>query len=104
MTWLLWHGELPSRRERDSFRATLAAHRTLPEPTLALLRLCAERGVAPMDALEMATATLSLMSNDAVGIVARMPTIVAAYWHLRQAARPLPLAPILGTPRTSSSC
>ena len=91
VTWLLWHGELPSRSERDSFRATLAVHRSLPEPTLALLRLCAEREVAPMDALEMATATLSLIANDAVGIVARMPTIVAAHWNLRH-GRP-PVAP-----------
>ena len=89
MTWLLWHGEPASRSEREAF-GDACRHRTLPEPTLALLRLCAERGVAPMDALEMATATLSLIANDAVGIVARMPTIVAAYGNLRQA---LPVAP-----------
>jgi len=32
-TWLLWHGELPSRQMLDGFRATLAAARALPEST-----------------------------------------------------------------------
>ncbi len=30
-TWLLWHGERPSARELDTFRAELAAHRNYLE-------------------------------------------------------------------------
>ena len=40
-TWLLWHGDLPTARELESFRADLAAQRELPPATLAILRECA---------------------------------------------------------------
>ena len=38
----------------------------------------------------MAVGTLSLVTDDAIGIVARMPTIVAAYSRLRDGKEPLP--------------
>ena len=40
-TWLLWHGELPSTMQLESFRAELAAARALSPATVALLRECA---------------------------------------------------------------
>src|SRR5215207_174654 len=95
-TWLLWHGDLPSAAQLDRFRGALAAERTLPDATLALLRACAARGVDSMDALRMAAGTLSLVSNDATAIVARMPTIVAAYSRLRHGQEPIPPRPALG--------
>src|SRR4030095_7117736 len=88
-TWLLWHGELPSASELDTFRAELAAVREVPDATIALLRDCARRQVDAMDALRMAAGTLSLVSDDAVGIVARVPTIGAPYWRLRNGLEPL---------------
>lgn len=88
-TWLLWHGELPSEPELDAFRAALAGDRAIPEPTLVLLRECAARGLDAMDALRMAAGTLSLVTADPGGIVARVPTIVASYWRLRQGGEPL---------------
>lgn len=81
-TWLLWHGVLPTDAELDAFRADLAAHRELPRATLAILRECAHARVDPMDALRMALGTVSLVSTDAVAIVALAPTIVAAYARL----------------------
>jgi citrate synthase len=42
-----------------------------------------------MDALRMAAGTLSLVSAEATGIVARVPTIVASYWRLRNRQEPL---------------
>ncbi|HEX5474492.1 MAG TPA: citrate synthase/methylcitrate synthase [Vicinamibacterales bacterium] len=89
MTWLLWHGTLPSGAALEAFRAELAALRALPPAALALLREAAHAGIAPMDALRMTAGTLSLESGDPVAIVARMPTIVAAYWRLRRGAEPL---------------
>ena len=83
-TWLLWHGDLPSAGQLDRFRASLAAERVLPDTALAVLRACADRKVDAMDALRMAAGTISLVTSEAPGIVARMPTIVAAYsrlWH-----------------------
>lgn len=88
-TWLLWHGDLPSGEELDRFGAALASARSLPDPTLALVRDCARRGVDPMDALRMAVGTLSLVSDDPAGIVARVPTIVASHWRLRQGREPI---------------
>jgi citrate synthase len=83
-TWLLWHGELPSPAQLAGFRSELAAARELPLATLALLHDCVHHGVDAMDALCIAAGTLSLLSDDAPGIVGRVPTIVAAYWRLRQ--------------------
>jgi citrate synthase len=88
-TWLLWHGDLPTSRQLDVFRAALAAARRLPPPTMALLRECAASRLDAMDALRVATGTLSLGSDDATEIVARVPTIVAAYWRLQRGEEPL---------------
>src|SRR5437870_7271337 len=62
-TWLLWHGDLPSSGELETFRASLAAERGLPPATLVLLRECASRAIDPMDALQIAASTISLSSG-----------------------------------------
>src|SRR3954451_216037 len=43
--WLLWHGEMPD--DVTAVRNALAERRTLPAPTLELLRGCAERRTGP---------------------------------------------------------
>ena len=95
-TWLLWRGELPTAAELEAFRAELSARRALPAAAMALLRECARAGIDAMDALRMAAGTLSLAGkdlkrdrHDALGIVARFPTIVAAYWRLGQGQEPI---------------
>jgi citrate synthase len=85
-TWLLWHGELPTVRQLDTFHARLAAERTLPPAMVALLHECARAALEPMDALRVAAGALSLASDDPCAIVARFPTIVATYWRLRLGA------------------
>jgi citrate synthase len=95
-TWLLWHGDLPTAVQLAAFRTELAAARVLPAATMELLRQAAAAAVDPMDALRMAAGTLSLASNDAIAIVARCPTIVAAYWRLRRGDDPLPPRADLG--------
>jgi len=87
--WLLWHGDLPSARQLEVFRAELAAERALPFATASLLRESAQRDVDPMDALRMAAGTISLAADHALAIVARFPTIVATFWRLRTGAEPL---------------
>jgi citrate synthase len=82
-TWLLWHGVLPTRAQLAGFRNQLAERRALPPATLALLGSCRDTSLAPMDALRIAAGTLSLVSDDEIGIVARMPTVVAAYARLQ---------------------
>jgi citrate synthase len=88
-TWLLWYGDLPSQRELNGFRRTLAAQRALPRATLTLLRECAHQRLDPMDALRMAVGTLSLRSDDPHAVLALCPTIVAGYWRLLHEAEPL---------------
>jgi len=95
-TWLLWHGDLPSPAQLDAFRADLASQRDLPVSTIALLEDCARHDVEPMDALRMAAGTLSLVSDDATAIVARIPTVVAAYSRLQQGQPVVPPSPELG--------
>ena len=95
-TWLLWHGELPTARQLDAFRTELAAERTLTPATLDLIRECARRGVDPMDALRIAAGTISMTSDQAVAIVARVPTIVAAFARLRRGAEPVEPRPDFG--------
>jgi citrate synthase len=89
VTWLLLHGELPSAGALDAFREELSAVRGIPPATIAVLRECAYGHVDAMDALRMAAGTLSLVSDDAAGIVARVPTIVASYWRLQRGEEPL---------------
>ena len=88
-TWLLWHGDLPSSPQLDAFRAELAAERELPSATIVLLRECARLGLEPMDALCIAAGTISMASGAAKAIVARFPTIVAAFWRLRHDREPI---------------
>ncbi len=88
-TWLLWHGELPTAAQLEAFRDDLARARRIPDATLDLLRACARRQLPAMDALRVAAGTLSLDSDQAAGIVARVPTIVASYWRLRHGREPI---------------
>jgi citrate synthase len=95
-TWLLWNGRLPTVSELDAFRSTLAAERELPAATLRLLRDCAQASVDPMDALRIAAGTISMTSQEAPAILARVPVIVAAFWRLRAGDEPLAPRPDLG--------
>jgi citrate synthase len=88
-TWLLWNGRLPTTVELEGFRGELAARRAIPAATFALLGECARAATDPMDALRIAAGTISLDSDDAATIVAKVPTIVAAFWRLRAGNEPI---------------
>ena len=97
VTYLLWHGALPTAAQLAEFRASLAAQRRLPPAALPLLQAAAEAQLPVMDALRLAAGTLGLApgSSDAdlraagAGLLARTATLVAAYWRLRQGQAPL---------------
>jgi len=92
---LLWHDRFPAADERAALAAALVAQRDLPPETVALVRAAAARRVPAMDALRMGAATLSALGpttgglQDASGLVARFPAIVATYWRLRQGQEPV---------------
>jgi len=96
MTWLMWHGDVPTVAELEGFRASLAAAREIPDAAVSLLRDCARRNLDAMDALRMGVDTLSLVAGDEIGIVARVPTIVATYARLRHGLEPPAARPDLG--------
>lgn len=93
--WLLYNDALPTDDELDGFRSELAQYRSLPEGTVDLVRAAAAAGSSPMDTLRMATASLSLDMDgeephrDKLVLVSRLPTIVAAYWRLRNGDEPV---------------
>ncbi len=113
VAWLLWHGELPDAANLAWLRAELAAARELPPATLELLRAAAAAGAAPMDALRMGVASLSLAASsspptgeraaaaapttggtgstptaaslgEAIRLTGAFPALVAAHWRFRQ--------------------
>lgn len=110
VVYLLWHGALPDARQHAAFAEALAALRPLPPATLAVLAAAVEQGAPAMDALRMGASTLSLglppmppapapalppAAPEALALVARFPTLVAAYWRLMHGAAPLTPRPDL---------
>ena len=105
--YLLWHDVLPSQGQLMAFREALSVRRPLPRATLDLLRAAASERGSVMDALRMATGTLSIGTpvdaltedefyGDALALVARFPTIVAAYWRMLNGKEPVVPDPELG--------
>jgi citrate synthase len=98
---LLWCGALPSRDELATLRREMSGLRALPDETMRVLRAAAR--TLPIDALRMASATLSLdlPNPDDIAreadlraaklLTARFPTVVAA--HARLSAGKEPIAP-----------
>jgi citrate synthase len=100
---LLWTGHLPSPSESVALSTEMAGLRPIPDAATAIILEAAARRAPPIDALRMACSTLSLdlpnandISRDAdvanaKMLVARFPTIVAAY--MRASAGQEPIAP-----------
>lgn len=95
--YLLWFDALPNAAQLTQFRDSLAAYRAISPITLDLLRAAAEQKLHAMDALCLAASTISLRApgekddsrRDALAVVARFPTIIAAYWRLLNGHEPV---------------
>jgi citrate synthase len=98
VVYLLWHGALPDPGQLEGFRRELAGRRELSGATLNLLRAVAAQKVPAMDALRMAAGTVSTGTDDedALALVALLPTIVAVYWRLLEGEDPVAPDPELG--------
>ena len=100
-TYLLWHGELPTRQELAELEQALQQNRPLPDEVLDLMRRLPRRS-APMDVLRTVVSALALWDpeeNDdsdaanhrkALRLTAQMGTIVAAWHRLRSGQEPIP--------------
>ena len=100
--YLLWHGDLPSLAALTAFRQQLAGVRTLPAAVVDLLAAAAQQRLPAMTALRMAAGALDLDSqaeeaglDQAARLLARLPTIVATYWRLRNGQQPVAPDPAL---------
>jgi citrate synthase len=99
--WLLLKGELPSQAELLEFDGQLRQHRRLKYKLIDLIKCLPETG-HPMGALQAAVAAMSMfypardvtdsVSNwqSTVRIIAKLPTVVAAYHRLRRGDEAIP--------------
>ncbi len=105
--YLLWHDALPDARQLAGFREELAALRPLSRITTDVLRAAASEHAPAMDALRAAVGTTGLRGtggaptadefyDDALALLARFPTIVAAYRRLLDGEEPVAPDPALG--------
>jgi citrate synthase len=98
--WLLLKGELPTQRELAEFDNALRHHRRIKYKLIDLIKCLPETG-HPMDALQAGVAALGMFypardvtnarSNwdSVVRLIAKMPTIVAAFHRLRHGDGPI---------------
>jgi citrate synthase len=94
-TYLLLHDELPAKIELDRFTADVTQHRRIKYRITEMIKCLPEHG-SPMDALQAAVAGLGMFYPtrnvldrevqywSAVRLIAKVPTIVAAYYRLRR--------------------
>ena len=104
--YLLFHGELPKKRELEAFTAELKAARTLPPAILQVIEHV--RSAHPMDVLRTATSALAAFDPDTadnsqaammrkgVRLTSQVPMIVAAHEHIRNGRKPVAADASLG--------
>jgi citrate synthase len=107
VTYLLLFGKLPTATELNEFANDLSHHRRLKYRIVDILKCLPEHG-HPMDAMQAAVAALGMFYpakdvNDpgvqyesVVRIIAKMPTIVAAFHRLRHGDERVPPRDDLG--------
>src|SRR5246500_3710185 len=99
-SWLLLRGELPTQRELATFDHELRHHRRIKYKLIDLIKCLPETG-HPMDALQAGVAALGMFypardvtnaqSNwdSVIRLIAKLPTIVAAFHRLRHGDAPI---------------
>ena len=98
-SYLLLHGELPSRAQLDAFDAELKAARPLPQPVLDVI--AGVQDAHPMDVLRTAVSALAAFDDEVadnsaeatlrkgVRLTAQVATAVTAHHHLRHGRDPV---------------
>jgi citrate synthase len=99
VAYLLWIGHLPTRVELDEFTREIGANRTIPDALVDVLRAL-PRDAQPMDALRTGVSALGAIDHqtfddtpdlhEAIALAAKFPSILAAYFRLRQGLEPVP--------------
>jgi citrate synthase len=101
VTWLLWHGELPTADQSREFAERLEETRALPAPVLELLERL-PRDCHPLDALRTAVSLAASVDPDVrdnereanlrkvCRIMTLIPAAVAAWQRIRTGRAPVP--------------
>ncbi|AGB37970.1 citrate synthase [Natronococcus occultus] len=110
VVYLLWHGELPTAEELDSFTASLNEERAVDDDVLETVERLADAGEQPMAALRTAVSMLSAYEPETDTepedleatlrkgrrITAKLPTVLAAFERYRLGEEPVDPDPDLG--------
>ena len=100
VVYLLWNGDLPNRIQLDTFRAALVAKRALPTAVLNSMKQFPHEA-HPMAVLRTIVSGLGLIDSTeedislasarkkALLLTAVMPTIIAAWEHIRNGRTPI---------------
>lgn len=101
VVYLLWYGRLPTASEREGLVEAVQAESSLPEGVVAFLR-SAPKTATPMEVLRTAISMLSVTDPGAnvqsretnltqsLHLLAKTPSIVAAFDRLRNGKEPVP--------------
>jgi citrate synthase len=89
VAYLLFNDRLPSAEEERAFVRTVAGQSTLEPLTLSLLAQAAGAGGAPIDALRLGAASLSIAAPSPERLLGALPTIVASHARLARGLAPL---------------
>ena len=107
VAWLIWKGELPNANQLAEFMAIGRGRRNLSEPLLQMIRSM-PRTAHPMDVLRTAISFLGAEEwgpqradvdgnlDHAIGLMARIPTVIAAFYRSRQGQAFIPPRSDLG--------
>jgi 2-methylcitrate synthase len=101
VAWLIWHGELPNASELKSFQADERARRNISPALLDVIHK-SSRAAHPMDVLRTAVSFLGVEDpapektdaaanlNRAVDLLAKIPTVIGAFYRLRKGQNFIP--------------
>ncbi len=100
VAYLLWNDDLPTQAQLDAFKAKLAPLFEIPAPVIEMLKSL-PHDIHPMHALRTAVSMLGALDpkaedvsiegiqEDAYSMLAKFPTIVAAFSRIRQGLEPV---------------
>ena len=106
VSYLLIYGKLPNKNELKNFSTTLKRKRALPKHTIRMLHTFT-KNMSSMEALRTVVSSLSSNDKDSrissyeekldtgLSIIAKMPTIVAYHYRIKNSKTPIPPNPKL---------
>ena len=98
--YLLWFKKLPTKKELTNFTKKLRSERQIDNKVLQIIKTC-PRNASGMDVLRTAVSYLAQCDGDlkdnsfeanirkGIRLAAKFPTVVAAYWRIKQGKNPI---------------